>query len=122
MRLEIRSPQFGVTDSLRTHILKRLHFAVGRFAGRLAVADVRLWDENGPKGGEDKHCSVELRGVGLDVRVDERSGDLFAAVANAAHRASRALRRAVERLSGADRRGRSRRRAGRFPESGWVGA
>ena len=120
MRLDIRSQQVGVSEPLRAHIVKRLHFALDRHAGRLAVAVVRLWDENGPKGGEDKHCSLELRGVGLNVRIDERSGDLFAAVANAAERASRALRRAIERLSGADRRGRSRRRPTRPMVGAWV--
>lgn len=97
MRLEIRSPQFDLTDPLREHVEQRLRFALGRFAGRLQRVRVRLWDENGPKGGEDKRCSVEASGAGVDVRVDDRDPDLYAAISRAAERASRTVRRALER-------------------------
>lgn len=97
MRLEIRSPQFDLTQALSEHVEQRLRFALGRFADRLGRVRVRLWDENGPKGGRDKRCSIEARGAGVEVRVDDRDPDLYAAVSRAAERASRAIHRAVER-------------------------
>ena len=97
MRLEIRSRQFNLTQALRAHVEERLRFALGRFADRLGRVHVRLWDENGPKGGEDMHCSIEARGAGVQVRVDDRDADLYAAVSRAAERVSRTVHRAVER-------------------------
>ena len=87
-------------------IERRLRFALGRFASRIRRLRVRLTDVNGPRGGLDKRCriAVDLIPRGM-VMVEGAGDDPFALVAGAAKRASRAVRRALERR----RRGRNPR-------------
>ncbi|MEZ4409999.1 MAG: HPF/RaiA family ribosome-associated protein [Polyangiales bacterium] len=80
---------------------QRVRLSLGRFVGR--VREVRVWisDENGPRGGVDKRCCVEAQGDGVEVRVEERDVDVYAAVARATDRARRAVARAVARANDA---------------------
>ena len=71
MNLEIRGEKYAVSEELQTHIERRLRFALGRFDGRIGRVTVRISDVNGPRGGIDKRCRIEVslipRGV---VRVE----------------------------------------------------
>ena len=86
------------TDRIRAHVERRLGFALSRFEDRLTSVIVRLSDENGPKGGLDKRCRIELRGpdVGTFV-VEERDIEWARVIDQAAAIAGRALVRAIER-------------------------
>ncbi len=66
MRTDIRGYQLTISDALRTHIERRLHFALSRFGARILHVAVRLEDINGPRGGVDKRCRivVALAGAG----------------------------------------------------------
>jgi ribosomal subunit interface protein len=98
MQIDVRSRGFRVSAGISAHLERRLGFALDRFGDRIARIAVRLGDENGPRGGEDKSCrlTIELRGSGT-VRVNVVDRDLYAAIDRAAHRAQRALARLVER-------------------------
>jgi len=85
-------------DELDQHVRTRLFFALERFAARLTDVHVRFDDVNGPRGGQDMRCRIEirLRGAGK-LQVEARADDALAAVDQASSRAKRAVARAVDR-------------------------
>jgi ribosomal subunit interface protein len=98
MNLEIRGIDLEPTDAIRNHIERRLSFALSRFSDHLKGVEVRLRDENGPKGGIDKVCRVKATLRGRPTLVVEAVGtDLYAAIDTAADRAGRALGRTLRR-------------------------
>ena len=98
MNLEIRGRNLTVSAPLREHCETRLHFAFGRFSDQVTRVSVRLMDQNGPRGGVDKSCqlTVYLRKT-RPVHIESVNDNLFAAVAEAADRASHAVARTLSR-------------------------
>lgn len=97
MRMSIvRSPEWppGSVDLARM----RLEFALGRFQDRVRSVRVRLADVNGARGGVDKKCliSVRLNRPHRVIVIDDTDADDAIAIDRAAHRAARAVSRAVE--------------------------
>ncbi len=83
---------------LRAYIERRLRFALGRFGPRLERIVLRLADVNGPRGGEDKRCTVAVRlRPGREVFVSHAHRDVRAAVDLAAERAGSAVAREIAR-------------------------
>ena len=98
MRVDIRGQGFSVSEALRAHVERRLHFALGRFGGRVRQATVRLSDLNGPRGGLDKACRIAVRLPALrDLVVEDADGDLYIAIDRAAERAGRSVGRQLAR-------------------------
>jgi hypothetical protein len=99
MNLDIRGEKYVVSEELETHIERRLRFALGRFDGRIGRVMVRISDVNGPRGGVDKRCRIEVslipRGV---VRVEGLDRDPFALAAIVAKRAGRSVHHTLGRL------------------------
>lgn len=99
MQLEVRAHGVELDPSLRSHIDRRLRFALTRFGRRLRRVNVLLRDVNGPRGGVDILCQIR---IGLhprgDVVIRGEGSDPFAAVSRAAQRASRGVTRRFERL------------------------
>jgi ribosomal subunit interface protein len=94
MELQIRSEGFRTTAALHAFTRERLDFALDRFRGLVAKVRVRLSDDNGPRGGIDKRCRFEVRLRGAPaVLIDERSDDLYTAIARAAQRVERQVAR-----------------------------
>lgn len=101
MQIEIHAHGFVLTEALRAHIAQRLQFTLSRFQERVMRVVVRLSDINGPKGGLDKHCHLQLRLRGLpDIVVKDTEADLYVAVNRAAQRAGRTLERHLRRARG----------------------
>ncbi|MFM7203764.1 MAG: HPF/RaiA family ribosome-associated protein [Myxococcota bacterium] len=98
MQIEIRGQHVELTGALRSHIERRVLFALGRFQSRIFRVTVRLQDVNGPRGGVDKGCrlSVELVGGGSQ-HIDELSSDLYIAVDGALERTARVVERELSR-------------------------
>jgi ribosomal subunit interface protein len=98
MNIHIQARGFALTDSLREHVERRLHFALGWADDRLRQVSVRLSDENGPRGGEDKRCRIQitLRGA-PSVVIDDTEADLYVAIDRATDRAGRSVARRLER-------------------------
>jgi hypothetical protein len=93
MRIDIRSLNDRVDDASRAFIERRLLFALGRFGSRIQRVMVRLEDLNGPRGGLDKRCHIEVRMPGRGVLVvDVRDLELGPAVSRAAERIARRVR------------------------------
>ena len=98
MQLDIQCRGFDLTDSLRDYAKKRLAYSLNCGDSHIARVIVRLSDINGPRGGKDKRCHLELRLKGLpEVVIEDTEADLYVAVDRAADRAGRALLRCLAR-------------------------
>lgn len=98
MQIGIQARGFELSDGLRAHTLQRLNYALGWARYRLRRIVVSLADENGPRGGDDKRCSlrVELE-KGPTVQIEDTQSDLYVAIGRAAERASRTVARRIQR-------------------------
>jgi len=93
MKIEIRNLNERIDQSQREYIERRLLFALGRFGSRIRRVMVRVEDMNGPRGGLDKRCHIEVRVPGRGVLVvDVRDVELEPAVSRAAERIARRVR------------------------------
>lgn len=85
---------------LRDLAVKRLRFVMRRLSWLVPRAKVRLSDINGPRGGIDKRCQVELKTDMMGtVVITSMAGDWHTALDNALSRASRVLTRTWRRNS-----------------------
>jgi putative sigma-54 modulation protein len=100
MRIMVRAIGFDLPLSSQERVMRRVHLALGRFADRLGTITVRLSDVNGPRGGEDKRCQVNvtLRDA-REVIIDELHADLHAAIDVALGRAAHAVGRSLDRAA-----------------------
>ena len=66
VKLLVVGEKSSVSEGLHDFITRRLHFVLGRFAREIERVTVRVGDLNGPRGGTDKRCHMEvkLRGLG----------------------------------------------------------
>jgi putative sigma-54 modulation protein len=94
MKIQIRPHNSLVTEALRTHVLRRLGFALGRFGESVGDVIVQFSDGKGRNGGIDKCCQIQV-GLARSVKVEDTDADLFVAVDRAADRASRTVARAL---------------------------
>ena len=98
MQITIQTRQFALTEAIRDHVETHLRGALGRFRNRLAAIEVRLSDLNGPRGGIDKRCHLNLRVGGLPaIVVEDTSDDLYAAITRSVSRARQTLTRRLRR-------------------------
>lgn len=98
MRLAIQSNGFEMTIALRLYTEHRVAVALGWARGHMRKLLVWLSDVNGPRGGVDKRCKIQVQlDSGREVIIEECEADLYAAIDRAANRADRAVVRQVER-------------------------
>ncbi|HEX8877364.1 MAG TPA: HPF/RaiA family ribosome-associated protein [Phycisphaerales bacterium] len=72
------------TDAMRTFVHQRLAAALGRFEERIRRVEVRITDENGPRGGVDKLCRVTATIAGAGpLMIEKRASDFYEAIARA---------------------------------------
>lgn len=87
-----------MTDALTEHVRRRLDVLLARHADRIKRVGVRLGDENGPRGGADKFCRIQVHLLDARVAVIEEVGvDLYAAIDSAAERVSRVVVKHLDR-------------------------
>ena len=104
MQIDIQTRDFSLTKALRSHVERRLGFALSTRYDRIKRILVRLSDVNGPRGGEDKCCQLHVVLPGqADVVIEDTQSNLYAAINRATDRASRAVSRRLERLHSAKR-------------------
>ncbi len=100
-----RHPQ---ATELRELTERRVHFVLRRLRWLVPRADVQMTDVNGPRGGIDKRCQVELRTDGAgSVVITSVARDWRTALDNALVRAARVVMRTWRR-AGDERRLRRR--------------
>ena len=97
--------------SMRDLALHRLQFVLRRLRGLVSRARLRLSDINGPRGGVDKRCQVELKTDSAGtVVIASLARDWRTALDRSLSRATRVLTRGLQR-SQKPARGRSARLA-----------
>jgi len=97
MRIDIHTSSFSLTDSLRRHIEHKIRSTLS-WAHSLQNVSLRLDDINGPKGGVDKSCRIQIPVAGgTPVVIHEMQPDLYVAIDRAVERADRALGRKLTR-------------------------
>jgi putative sigma-54 modulation protein len=98
MHIDIQARGFRLTEALREHAARRLRFALGGAGGRVRRVAVRVADENGPRGGVDKRCTLRVSLPGQPpVIVEQLDPDLYAAIDRAADRLGRSVARRLAR-------------------------
>lgn len=98
MQIDIQALSFALTDGLRNHIERRLTFVLSARDEHIHRVTVRLTDINGPKGGDDMCCHIQVALNGLpDVVVKDTEADLYTAIDRAADRAGRTVTRQLAR-------------------------
>lgn len=88
------------TDSaqMRDVSIERLRFVLRRLAAVVPRARVQFSDVNGPRGGVDKRCQVELNTASAGtVVIASLASDWRTALERSLRRASRALTRSLQR-------------------------
>ena len=97
MQIAIQCRGFEITGAIEDHVRKRFGFTLGRGAGQIQRVEVTLSDLNGPRGGVDKRCLVQVRLDGLQpVVISDVQSDLYSAIDRAAGRAGRTVMRRLE--------------------------
>jgi ribosomal subunit interface protein len=98
MNVEVRGRNLRLNRSLKEYCERRLQFALGRFEEKLGRVVVRLSDVNGPRGGVDKRCQVDVLVRGRrPLRVESTDVSLHSAVDEAAQRVAQAVLRVLGR-------------------------
>jgi putative sigma-54 modulation protein len=99
MNIAIQSNGLVLTESLRAYVCRRLETSLGwALTRRLAVW---LSDINGPRGGCDKRCKIQISlDHGKTIVIEDTKEDMYAAIDLAAERAERALARQLARGRG----------------------
>ena len=98
MQMDIQSQGFSLTDGIRDYVMKRLGYALAHGDAAITRIIVRLSDINGPRGGDDKRCLIEVRlKAAAAVVIEDTEADLYVAIDRAAERAGRTLTRRLAR-------------------------
>jgi len=98
MNIDIQSRNFSLTTALRSHIKRRIGFALSTRYDQIKSILVRLSDINGPRGGNDKCCQLHVVLPGqADVVIEDTQADMYVAIDRAADRASRTVSRRLAR-------------------------
>lgn len=94
MKIDIRTQGIELTEGLREHIERCLHFGLDWAQHDVRRVVVSLSDINGPRGGNDKHCRLHIPLSRMrDVVIREIAGDPRIGIARAVDRAARNLER-----------------------------
>ncbi len=98
MQIDIQARRFTLTDALRSHAERRLRLALTCCDDHIQRIIMRLSDINGPRGGVNKHCHLQVILAGLpDIIIEDTEADMYVAINRASDRAGRTLVRKVNR-------------------------
>ncbi len=98
MQIDIQARHFSLTNALRNHAEHRLRLALTCCNNHIQKIVMRLSDINGPRGGADKHCHLQVVLAGLpDVVIEDTETNLYVAINRATDRAGRTLVRKIRR-------------------------
>ncbi|MGH1486786.1 MAG: HPF/RaiA family ribosome-associated protein [Cellvibrionaceae bacterium] len=105
MYILVHANGLKMTNSLNEHIKNRIEFALSRFSGLITKIVVSVADENGPKGGVDKTCTVRIKTDQLsELIVKDTETDIYVAVGRAIARSKQSLTRHLQRAKLFDRK------------------
>jgi putative sigma-54 modulation protein len=98
MHIDIRAKGFDLTQGLREHTERRLNFALSWATYDVRQVAVRLSDVNGPRGGEDKRCCIQVVLPGAQkIVIEDTKDNVYLAINRAVDRAERSIARCLQR-------------------------
>jgi len=98
MQIDIQARNFSLTNALREYIQRRLGFSLSTRDEHIQRIMVRLSDINGPRGGRDKCCQIQVVLPQLaDVVIEDTELDMYVAIDRATDRAGRTVNRKIAR-------------------------
>ena len=98
MQTVIQALNFPLTSALRGYVKRRLGFTLSTREDHIQRVSVRLSDINGPRGGEDKRCHIQVVLPHMaDVVIEDTEEDLYTAIDRAVDRAGRTVGRRLSR-------------------------
>ncbi len=98
MQIDIQARNFSLTKALVGHIKRRLSFALSSHDEHIQRVQVRLSDINGPRGGADKCCHIQVMLTRFaTVVVKDTETNLYTAISRAASRTSRTVGRQLKK-------------------------
>lgn len=90
----------NLPDDWRDYAERRLQFAFDRFVPRIADVHLRLEDRNGPRGGVDKQCRLDVLGLpSWRIQAQGEGTTVNDAIDAAAARAGRSIARLLSRMA-----------------------
>jgi ribosome-associated translation inhibitor RaiA len=96
--VEIRAPGIDLSDALEPYVRTKLGAKLGAFAMQIERVSVRFRDLNGPRGGEDIECRIQVVLAGRpDIVLHARAEDPRRAFDGANRSVGQAVRRDLER-------------------------
>lgn len=99
MQIDIQSRGFSMTDEILRYAEMRLLYAMSFCQDHINRVKIRLSDINGPRGGTDKRCHLQVVIPGMpDIVVKDTEVDLYDAIDRAMDRARRTALRKIKRL------------------------
>ncbi len=108
MRIQARNTE--ISRTFEEWIERRLLFALSRFGGRIRRVTALMEDINGPRGGVDQRCRVEvLLAPSARLAAEATDGDIAVAVSRATNRIARRVRDALDRQHSMRTRTKARR-------------
>lgn len=98
MNIHIQSLGFSITAALAEHAKRRLQFVLTRRSACIQRVVMRVGDENGPRGGVDKFCRIQVYLLDAPLAAVEDVGcDLYAVIDRATDRVGRVVVKHLDR-------------------------
>jgi ribosomal subunit interface protein len=98
MQIIIQSQDIFLSDQLREHIHRQVRFALSRFTDRIQRVRINVADVNGPRGGLDKRCRIQVNITAKPELVAEfTDSNMYAAISRSANRANRLVTSCLKR-------------------------
>ena len=105
MQMEIQARDFALTRALGSFIKRRVNLVLSSRYDQIQRIIVRLSDINGPRGGIDKRCQIQISLPRLaDIVVEHTESNLYVAIDRATDRAGRTVNRRLERQHSKNRK------------------
>ncbi len=98
MQIDIQFRGIDISQAVRDYAARRAHFTLGRMGAQIRRVSICLVDINGPKGGTDKSCTIQLAlQHSASVVVEALGSDLYEVLDRSLARAGRTLARRLQR-------------------------
>lgn len=98
MNLRIQARNAEISRTFEKWIERRIWFALAKFGDRIRRISALLEDMNGPRGGVDQRCKIEVvLAPSARIAAEATDANAVAAVSRAADRITRRVRDALER-------------------------
>lgn len=104
MKIHITGRKIEIDDRVRAFAERKIQFSMGRLSNRIAGVRIQVSDVNGPKGGRDTECMVEVRFRSSGrLTAKATAVDIYSAVGRAAESAGYAVSQRVKRTRSFER-------------------